>query len=216
MKILVADDHALFREGLRHVLAQLAENVEVVEAGDCEQALRAADSHTDIVLVLLDLHMPGRDGFVALETLSRQHPTLPIVVLSASESRADMRRALDHGAMGFIPKAATSAVMLSALRLVMAGGIYVPPEMVQAPAKIAGIETSHVEATLGLTSRQLDVLGFVLEGKSNKVIAAELGLTEATVKAHITAVFKTLNVSNRTQAALLVERKGIKLTRKAT
>ncbi|HEX7044822.1 MAG TPA: response regulator transcription factor [Burkholderiales bacterium] len=208
MKILIADDHALFRAGMRHVLTQLGQDVEIIEAGDCDQALAQAAAHADVGLVLLDLHMPGKDGFAALETFSRQYPALPIVVLSASENRADMQRALDQGAMGFVQKSATASVVLSALRLVLAGGVYVPPAMVQpaasAPAPRAAGDTA------GLTPRQLDVLAYVLEGKANKVIAAELGLTEATVKAHITAVFKALKVTNRTQAALAAERLGLR------
>jgi DNA-binding NarL/FixJ family response regulator len=207
MKILIADDHALFREGMRHVLALLMDDVEIVEAGDCAQALRSVESDGDITLMLLDLNMPGRDGFAALETLSRRYPALPIVVLSGSELRADMRRALDNGAMGFIPKSATAPVMLSALRLVLAGGVYVPPELVQSGAQ----ERSAPGADAGLTPRQIEVLGCVIDGKPNKIIAYQLGLTEATVKAHITAVFKALQITNRTQAARAAERLGLKI-----
>ncbi len=151
--------------------------------------------------------MPGTGGFAALDTLSQKYPALPIVVLSASESRADMQGALDAGAMGFIQKSATASVMLSALRLVLAGGVYVPPALVQTNG-VASVASAG--DTAGLTPRQLDVLAYVIEGKANKVIAAELGLTKATVKAHITAVFKTLKVTNRTQAALAAERLGVR------
>jgi DNA-binding NarL/FixJ family response regulator len=203
VKILLADDHTLFREGMRHVLAQLADDVEVIEAGTCAQALQAVEDHGDISLVLLDLHMPGRDGFAALDTLSRRYSALPIVVLSGSENRADMRRAIDNGAMGFIPKSATAPVMLSALRLVLSGGVYVPPELMRAGA---GAATAPE-----LTPRQIEVLARVIDGKPNKIIADELGLSEATVKAHITAVFKALDVTNRTQAARAAETLGLKL-----
>ncbi len=203
VKILVADDHALFREGLRHVLAQLDDAVEVVEAGDCEQTLCRVEAHPDLALVLLDLDMPGPDGFAALDTLTRRHSALPIVVLSASRERADMRRALESGALGFIPKSATAPVMLSALRLVLAGGVYVPPELMQGPG---GVPKGR---SVELTPRQLDVLALVIEGKPNKLIADELGLTLATVKAHVTAVLKSLHVSNRTQAARAAERLGL-------
>lgn len=212
MKVLIADDHALFREGMRHVLAQLGNDVQIVEAGDCGQVLEQAAAHTDIGLVLLDLNMPGADGFTALDTLSQQYPALPIVVLSASENRNDMQRALDSGAMGFIQKSATAPVMLNALRLVLSGGVYVPPALVQ-PAPIAETPIAS-SARSHLTPRQIDVLTYVIDGKANKVIAAELGLTEATVKAHITSVFKALKVTNRTQAALAAERLG--LTRRNT
>lgn len=200
MKILLADDHVLFREGMRHVLAQLGEDVEIVEAGDCAQTLAAIDAHADFTLVLLDLDMPGEGGFAALDTLSEQHAALPIVVLSGSEERRDMRRALDGGAMGFIPKSATAPVMLSALQLVLAGGVYVPP------ALLGGNTGEVAKSAAELTPRQLEVLDKMTEGKPNKIIAAELGLTEATVKAHVTAVLKTLNVTNRTQAVRAGER----------
>jgi len=211
VKILLVDDHNLFRAGLRHVLHQLGERIEVVEAENCGQALKAIEHQCDFTLALLDLHMPGDDGFVALAAISRESPTLPIVVLSASESHADMRRALDGGAMGFIPKSTAVPVMLSALRLVLAGGIYIPPDLIRTRDEPAAIEPAPFMGEL--TARQLDVLRLVLEGKTNKAIAAELKLSEATVKTHITAVFKTLHVANRTQAALVVERLQIKLPR---
>ncbi len=208
MKILLADDHTLFREGMRHVLARLQDDVLVVEAGDCAEALSQAAAHNDIALVLLDLHMPGKGGFAALDNLVQHYPALPIVVLSASENRADMQRALDHGAMGFIQKSATAPVMLNALRLVLSGGVYVPPALVQAGD---GRSAESVDDTLGLTPRQLEVLARVIEGAPNKIIAAELGLSEATVKAHVTATFKALKVTNRTQAVHAVERLGLRL-----
>lgn len=211
MKILLVDDHSIFRAGLRHVLRQLDERVEIVEAENCKQALRAIEDQLDFALALLDLHMPGDDGFVALASIAREYPTLPVVVLSASESRTDMRRALDGGAMGFIPKSTAVPVMLNALRLVLAGGIYIPPDLLGIRDEPAGIEPS--QSVGELTTRQLDVLSLVLEGKTNKAIATELKLSEATVKAHITALFKTLHVSNRTQAALAVERLHIKFVR---
>ncbi len=207
MKILLADDHALFREGMRHVLAQLTDDVQIVEAGHYEEVLKQTEANIDIGLALLDLHMPGKDGFAALDTLLQQFPALPIVVLSASENRTDMQRALDAGAMGFIQKSATAPVMLNALRLVLSGGIYVPPALVQGGSEA---ERPSTAGAVGITPRQLEVLAYVIEGMANKVIAAELGLTEATVKAHITAVFKALNVTNRTQAALVAERLGLR------
>ena len=211
MKILIADDHALFREGMRHVLAQLQREVVVIEAGNYAEVLNQATAHDDIGLVLLDLNMPDKDGFAALDNLSQQYPALPIVVLSASENRADMQRALDRGAMGYIQKSATAPVMLSALRLVLSGGIYVPPALVRGDD---GSSEQTAADDFGLTPRQLEVLVRIIEGEPNKVIAAELGLSEATVKAHVTATFKALNVTNRTQAVRAVERVGIKLPRK--
>ncbi|MDH4175798.1 MAG: response regulator transcription factor [Aquincola sp.] len=208
MKILIADDHALFREGMRHVLLRLGEGVEVIEAGNFDQLMSAVGANPDLALVLLDLHMPGPGKFAALQALAERYPALPVVVLSGSEERTDMQRALAGGAMGFIPKAATAPVMLSALRLVLSGGVYVPPEMVQAH----GVGEGAAGSEALLTPRQIEVLARVIEGKPNKIIASDLGLSEATVKAHVTAVFRALNVSNRTQAARAAERLGIKLS----
>jgi two-component system, NarL family, nitrate/nitrite response regulator NarL len=205
MKILIADDHVLFREGVRQVCSQLADDIIVVEAADYRQTLVALEAHGDFALALLDLYMPGEDGFTALDTISRSYRTLPIVVLSASDDPADMRRALDKGAMGYIPKSASLPVILSALRLVLSGGIYVPPQLLHREAR-----ASSPAAGRKLTPRQIDVLGRVIEGKPNKVIAAELRLSEATVKAHITAVFTALNVTNRTMAARAAERVGLR------
>jgi DNA-binding NarL/FixJ family response regulator len=207
MKILIGDDHPLFCAGIRHVLAQLGSQrdpVEIFEASSHDDVVEQATKHSDFSLVLLDLYMPGRNGLAALESLTRQFPALPIVVLSASENRADMVRAFDHGALGFVPKSSSVPVILGALRLVLAGGIYVPPAMIRGKP-----DGEVIDRTSGLTPRQADVLACVVEGKSNKCIAAELNLTEATVKAHITAVFKTLKVTNRMQAAIAAEQIGL-------
>lgn len=219
MKVLVADDHALFRSGVRQLLEQLDDDVIVVEACDFRQTLRSASEHADINLVLLDLNMPGVGGLDALAVLGERYPTLPVVVLSASEDHGDMRRALEAGALGFIPKSASVPVMLNALRLVMSGGIYVPPELVNgtwptevaAPAEgtpSAGAADAAVE--LDLTRRQLDVLALLVRGETNKEIARELHMAEATVKVHLTAIFRALNVHNRTQAVLAAERFGLR------
>jgi DNA-binding NarL/FixJ family response regulator len=200
MKILVADDHHLFRSGIRHLLDELGDGVEIVEAADHGSALERIATEANFSLALIDLHMPGSDGHQSLESLAKRFPTLPIVVLSACDDRDDMQRAFDCGALGFIPKSSSPAVMLNALRLVLAGGIYVPPIFLQ--SRTAALTTAS--STPDLTPRQSEVLALILEGKPNKSIAAQLHLTEATVKAHVTAVFKALKVSTRTQAALAV------------
>jgi DNA-binding NarL/FixJ family response regulator len=204
MKILVADDHPLFRAGIRHVLMQLADNVAIEEADDHAAVMNQLVKHSDIALVVLDLLMPGVQGLTSLDVITQKFPALPIVILSASEDRAAMQRALDSGALGFIQKSATAAVMLSALRLVLAGGVYVPPALVQGMASIEPVRVPSKHDDL--TPRQSAVLALVVEGKSNKAIAVEMGLTEATVKAHVTAVFKVLRVSNRMQAAIAAGR----------
>lgn len=196
MKIILADDHALFREGISHVLKDLDQQVTILEASGVEQALEAARHHADIDLVLLDLNMPGQNGFEALQTFSTEFPTLPVVVLSASESRNDMQRALDLGAMGYISKGSTSNIMLNALRLVLSGEVYVPSYLLQ----------NKVPEEHSLTQRQLDVLTLMDQGHSNKVIASMLDISEATVKMHVTAIFRELQVSNRTQAVLKAQK----------
>ncbi len=213
MKILVADDHALIREALRHVLKELDGNVTVLEAGDGDSACRQVNEHVDLDLLLLDLNLPGTDGFATLAELRREHAALPIVILSAQEDATTMRAALDRGAMGFIPKSANNAVMLSALRLVLSGGRYVPPELLNAvPVNMppdTNLSAPKSPAELGLTERQLDVLALMAQGKSNKQICRELGLAEATVKIHVTAILRTLKVASRAQAIVAVNRLGL-------
>jgi DNA-binding NarL/FixJ family response regulator len=197
MKILIADDHSLFREGLQHVLAGLGDDIQTLHAADCVRALELAAEHSDLDLVLLDLNMPGMNGLDALQQFCDSFPALPVVILSASTRRADMQRALDLGAMGFIPKDATGQQMIQALRLVLAGGVVVPPALVRSDA-------GDWRATL--TERQRDVLELLARGHANKEIARALGLAEATVKMHVTAIMKLLGVSNRTQAVLATQR----------
>ena len=207
MKILVIDDHALFREGLCHVLNALEEDIRIIEAADCDRGLQHAAENPDLDLVLLDLNMPGQDGFTALQVFSKQYPATPVVILSASTQQRDVKRALDSGAMGYIPKDTTSAVMLNALRLILSGEIYVPYNM--------AIDEYESQASSpngsGLTPRQLEVLALLVQGHSNKKIAQRLDLAEATVKMHVTSIFKGLGVDNRTQAAMAAERQGLKL-----
>lgn len=213
MKILVADDHALIREALRHVLKELGGDVTVFEAQDGGSACRLVEEHPDLDLLLLDLNLPGTSGFATLAELRRNHAALPVVILSAQEDATTMRATLDGGAMGFIPKSANNAVMLSALRLVLSGGRYVPPELLNATPGVAlsdaPLSAPKSPAELGLTERQLDVLALMAQGKSNKQICRDLGLAEATVKIHVTAVLRTLKVTSRAQAIVTVNRLGL-------
>ena len=207
MKILIVDDHALFREGLIHVLDGLAEKIIILEASGCDQALQHVSDNSDIDLVLLDLNLSGIDGFEVLSRCSQQYSTLPIVILSASNQRCDIQRALDSGAMGYIPKDTTSSIMLNALNIIMAGGIYVPQSM--ALTNECKDFVSITKNKYDFTPRQLDVLALLVDGYSNKNIAQELQLAEATIKVHITSILKTLGVSNRTQAAMATIRLGL-------
>jgi DNA-binding NarL/FixJ family response regulator len=229
MKILLVDDHPLFRDGLKLLLQRLDDAMEVLEAATCQEGLDFADAHQeDLHLILLDLHLPDRPGFEGLAELRLRHAGIPVVVLSASDDRPTVIEALDRGAMGYIPKSSSTEVLLSALRLVLAKGVYIPPSVLGQPAgkspgqspgfgppPLAGGRLVKKPADLGLTERQTDVLALVVQGKPNKIICRELGLAEATVKAHVTAVLKGLNVTNRTQAVLAVGRLGLTFAAKA-
>ncbi len=204
MKILIVDDHALFRDGLCYVLNALEADITILEASDFECALKHTQDNNNIDLVLLDLNLPGKDGFTVLDSLTERYPALPIIILSASNQMVDIQRALDAGAMGYIPKDTTSAVMLNAIRLVLSGGIYIPSNFVQQQT-----QTHKNKCLTGITPRQMQVLALLTQGLSNKVIAAQLGLAEGTVKMHITSIFKILGVSNRTQAVLASDKLGL-------
>lgn len=214
MKILVVDDHPLIRRALHGVLTQLDRVVTVVDAQDWESALALIAEHPDLDLVLLDLHLPGVVGFDALAHLREQHPALPVVVLSASDDRNTVTESIERGAMGFIPKSSSDEVMLGALHLVFSGGIYLPPTVLgsavaSAPVPLA-TPPARSASELGLTERQLQVLVLMLQGKSNKLICRELGLAEGTVKIHVSAVLKALNVTTRTQAVIAASRMGLR------
>jgi DNA-binding NarL/FixJ family response regulator len=216
LKVLVVDDHPLIRQALLVVLTQLDSDLQVLEAGNCQDALALAESNNDLDLVLLDIHLPGVSGLDALQSFRERVPAVPVVVISASEDPDDVTRALDSGAMGFIPKSQSSQVMINALRLVLAGGVYLPPEMVRhAPRNGASRTTPSASVTsyrdIGLTERQAQVLALLIQGKPNKLICRDLDLAEGTVKIHITAILKALKVSNRTQAVIEVSRLGLKL-----
>jgi DNA-binding NarL/FixJ family response regulator len=204
MQILVVDDHPLVREGLKHLLAGLDNETSVVEASSADAALQAISGRADLDLVLLDLNLPGRDGLSLLADLGREAPDLPVVMLSGEQDPALMRAALDAGAAGFIPKSTLSQVILPALKLVLAGGVYVPPEMLpgRAPEPAAG-------GAPELTPRRREVLAQIAAGKSNKEIAAALQLSEPTVKGHVVAVFRALRVRTRTQAIAAATRLGL-------
>jgi DNA-binding NarL/FixJ family response regulator len=218
MKILVVDDHSLIREALHGVLKKLTRDAVVLEASNCAQTMEVIANHPDIKLILLDLNLPDREGFSMLAALREGNPAVSVVVLSAVQDRANVIKALDLGAMGYIPKSARHEVMLSALQLVFAGGIYIPPEILAreglsstAPRLPVGGRTMVAPADIGLTDRQLDVLALMMQGKNNKAICRMLNLAEPTVKNHVTAILKALKVTNRTEAVIAVNELGWKL-----
>ena len=206
MKILIGDDHLLFREGLRRLLEQLQGEASFVEAGTFDEVLDQCRAGGTFDIILMDLHMPNWPGFDGLREIQALQPGVPVVVISASEALGDIRGALDHGATGYIPKSSSVKVMMGALNLVFSGGIYLPPGALTASIEAAPrrrtVDMSDRSAGYGLTQRQREVLECLRLGKSNKQIAYELGLSEGTVKIHVTAIFKSLGVKNRTQAVI--------------
>lgn len=212
MRILIVDDHALFRQGLRFLLRDLDAALEITEAGDCAQAMALGAQPFDVVL--LDLHMPGVAGLAALEAMRQAFEASRIVVLSGEEDPRQIRRAIDAGAVGFIPKSATPEVLLGALRLVLADGIYLPTVAlrgVDEPLAAASSAMTGDRLRESLSERQVDVLQKAVQGKANKVIARELGISEGTVKAHLSAAFRALGVHNRTEAVYAAARSGLQL-----
>lgn len=220
MQILVVDDHVLIREALRGIVKELKGDATILEASNCRQALQLIAEHADIGLILLDLNLPDRDGFSLLAELREQYPAISIIVLSAQQDRGSVVKALELGALGFIPKSAQREVMLTALQLIFAGGIYIPPEILsreepmlsQSSPKGSAASPPRVSPSdVGLTERQLEVLTLLMQGKSNKAICRVLNLAEPTVKNHITSILKTLKVTNRTEAVIAIIKLGWEL-----
>ena len=223
MKVLLIDDHPLILSALQSVIQGLGDHVTVVGAGSARAARDTLKAHPDFDLVLLDLSLGDADGFDVLTEFRTAYPALPVVVVSASDRTSDVIRAIDLGAMGFVPKRASNDTLFEALRMVMSGGIYVPPMTMGAEqpserygdgsgglgavrqgASEGGFQTPPAIESLGLTPRQTDVLSLLLKGQPNKLIARELGLSVETMKDHVAAVLRALNVSTRTQAVLAV------------
>jgi len=199
--ILIADDHPLFRDALREILTRAHADARLIEVGDIGGLYAAAETLPDADLLLLDLNMPGAHGFSALIHLRGLYPALPIVVVSARSDALTMRRALAHGAMGFIPKSADAQTIANAVALVLSGDIYDP--FAHSELAISAEERLAANRIRELTPAQFRVLVGLCEGKLNKQIAYELGITEATIKAHVTQVLRKLGANNRTQAATL-------------
>lgn len=231
MRILLVDDHTLFREGIALLLRPLVQPLETWEAGSCEEAVALVQQRGAADLVLIDLGLPGASGLEGVRWLRELHPEMPVVVMSSADDKDTVFAALDAGAMGFIPKSSTSAVMIGALQLILKKGIYLPPSVFlagrsPAPAAPAAAPASPQAATppladgaaaavrhpadLGLTARQAQVLYLLLQGKPAKLIGRELDLSLSTVKAHTSAVLRALNVTTRTQAIVAAGRIGLR------
>ena len=206
--LLIADDHPLFREALRGAVQRVMPGVKLHEADSVDALYALVDAHADADLLLMDLSMPGAHGFNALVHLRALHPQLPVVIVSAREEPAVMRRALDHGALGFIPKSADSDTIGQAIGAVLDGERWVPDEALSAPATSRD-EQETAQRLRDLTPQQFKVLQMLGAGRLNKQIAYDLGVSEATIKAHVTAILRKLGVTNRTQAVLAAGRLAV-------
>ena len=226
MKVLLIDDHPLILQALQSVIQTLGSDTTVVGAGSARAARATLKADADFDLVLLDLHLGDADGFEVLVEFRQNYPALPVVVVSASDRHSDVIKAIDLGAMGFVPKRASNDALFEALNMVMSGGIYIPPmtlgtepeplrpdgDTVPSVLRVVrehahespAAPTTSPLADIGLTPRQTEVLGLLLKGLPNKLIARELNLSVETVKDHVAAVLRALNVSSRTQAVLAV------------
>lgn len=207
MKILLADDHPLFREGVKPVLLKLDRRVTLIEAHDYPSAFSAMHKAKEVDLALLDLYMPGMSGLDGVTRFRAAFPDIPVVVLSASEQVEDIQKLLAAGALGYITKASPSDVILEALQQVLAGGIYVPPSLIELPAEEEA--PRPINSSQALTSRQLQVLREMAKGLSNRQIGEVLQVTEGTIKLHVTSIFRLLRVNNRTEAVLVIQKMGL-------
>lgn len=223
MRVLLVDDHPLILQALQAVILTLGDDVTVVGADSAAQARAILAHERTFDLVLLDLSLGDDDGFAVLAEMRRERPELPVVVVSATERSADVIRAIDMGAMGFVPKRSSNRELFDALSMVMGGAVYIPPSMLglfHAPQPEVDTEPAVMRpavpaepaaaggalAGLTLTPRQTDVLALLLKGLPNKLIARELNVSVETVKDHVAAVLRALNVNSRTQAVLAVSR----------
>lgn len=206
-KILIADDHPLFREAIHNVISDGFPGSEVMETGDLDSALALSHEHDDLDLILLDLNMPGMHGLNGLINLRNESPTIPVVIVSAEQDKQVVLQAITYGAVGFITKSSPRLQMTEAIQQILNGNVYLPPEIIRSH-KIGGQRRMNdclglaPELLQALTRKQLLVLERMTKGDSNKQIAYSLEIAETTVKAHVSAILRKLNVHNRVQAIL--------------
>ena len=205
-KVLIADDHALYRSGLRELIRSLVPDAVIIETESYKSTKDVLSQREGFDLVLVDLFMPDRKGFSSLGDVIELASQSAFVVLSASKHCDDIRNCFECGVNGYIPKSENPEVISKALQLVLSGGSYVPPEVLKSGFSISSGESGSKN---GLTSKQQHVLMSMVKGHSNKEIARELHMSEATVKAHVTGIFRNLNVNNRTQAVLYANQQGL-------
>jgi DNA-binding NarL/FixJ family response regulator len=209
MKLLIVDDHAVVREGMAALLRLAHPGSVVLQAESASAGLALAALHDDLAAVMLDFAMPGLAGAAAIAAFGQARPDVPVIVLSASEEPADVHRALDAGALGYVPKSATPKTIILALAMVLAGEVYLPLFLVAQAASGAALPDRRARGVATLTGRQAEILKMLAAGMPNKSIANALRLSDKTVKAHVTAIFKALDVVNRTQAANVARTAGL-------
>lgn len=209
MRILIADDHALFRSGLSTSLGLISPQAVIIEASNFSQALKILDSEQKMDLIIVDLDMPDMHWEEGLQFLKNKAPDSRFVVVSASEDNRSIKKALEKGISGYIPKSADIKVLKAALNLIIDGGTYLPPSLLEDSLDNAYGDYKVKGKSKLLTPRQFEVLGHVAEGMSNKQIAYKMGVSEATVKLHINALLRAVGATNRTQAVIIAQKKGL-------
>ena len=209
MKILLIDDHPLFIEGIRGILYRLNDAADIHTNGSCEEALECIADNDDFDLVLLDLNLPGMSGLDGLQQLRHKLPATPIVLLSASEDRNKVLDAIEQGAKGYIPKSSGANIIITALQLVLSGGVYLPMAILDTVNSNSAQNKAMNADGLNLTPRQIDVLQLLAQGHTNKAIGNHLSMAENTVRVHVSAIFRFLDVSNRTEAGITASRMGL-------
>lgn len=207
--VIVADDHPLFRTAIKEALEAEQGETRFLEANSFESLQKLVDEQQEVDLVLLDLHMPGVSGFAGLVYLCKRYPSVPVVIISANEDPVVIKRALEHGAAGFIPKSSSMEAIKEAIAAVLMGEIWSPPQARSTAGGRSASELELAERMAQLTPQQYKVLMMMSQGLLNKQIGYELGVSEATVKAHVTAIMSKLGVNNRTQAVLAAQRLSV-------
>lgn len=209
MKVLLVDDHVMFRQGLKFLLSDLDDTLEFLEAGSLEEAVSSLNEN-GADLILLDLNLPGADGLTALREIRACYSSIPLAVVSGIDDPACIRELIDEGALGYVPKSSSSEVLLAALNLIIAGGVYLPPAALDYIPSPPAQSADGQPPGNSLSARQTSVLLKAIQGKPNKIIARELEIAEGTVKAHLSVAFKALGVHNRTEAVFAAARLGLK------
>jgi DNA-binding NarL/FixJ family response regulator len=213
MNLLLVDDHALFREGLRALLEKISPGVEIHETAAIKGAVELCAA-TEFRMALLDLGLAASDGLATLDEFRLAIPELPVVVLSSEQDPACIRAAIEKGAVGFIPKSHTADLMIAALQFVTSGGVYLPPHVLGLKAQLNEGDAAPADraALFGrFSTRQREVAQMLLQGRSNKEIARQLNVSEGTVKAHVSAIFQLLGAKNRVEAVMIAAKSGIKV-----